>query len=659
MKTIDLVQAVTTTFAHLAREQVSAQIGLAPDVVHNVIERSTAALTASLIEHSRTPQGLASAFGAIMSTTANPRIAEQLGSLVAGTAGLKELEASGTALSERATQRRIAVLSDPISMQTGVPPQATHVLAALASAVACGLIKYQLLLDQGAVNDLAQLLRLQIPSVAPFMTDEMAQCIGFASAREFIDSIELPTVAPDSKEAGATPAYRPVNAPVSATVNAATTTAPRSPATSPASLPQQAVVSSKQTAATPVFSPKLAPKTPPVETAGEETHTATPQPEAAFERKPQQRRRRSGRGMTWLLLLLAVGAAAAFAYAQTHQGFQNLTLSSTAGTQQASTPAQSASSAVVDSMEQKPAAPDKTSSSSSSSSSSSASAAPPPGTASAPVMLTDQNAVEHDAVADSAMAMRVDGAGVPHIFATVANDEQRQKLINLLNDKFVAGHFDADVTITPGARADWLEHVDALLSLVTVHDAELALRSRAIELAGPAAEGQRGWIARLQQAFGSQWQVSAFDAATSVGQATQVFRRELAKTVDGGHPCTPSEVARVLNLQVIDFARSSGHVPASAKENLDDAALLLKTCANVGHPIKFEIAAFTDNAGDAQALLQLSQKRADAVRAHLVGAGVPAALLTSKGYGADRPLANNLTSIGRFANRRVEFISHE
>nr|WP_249203485.1 OmpA family protein [Burkholderia ambifaria] len=133
----------------------------------------------------------------------------------------------------------------------------------------------------------------------------------------------------------------------------------------------------------------------------------------------------------------------------------------------------------------------------------------------------------------------------------------------------------------------------------------------------------------------------------------------MAAAIDGGHPCQPADVSRVLNRQIVDFARSSGHVPVSARENLDASALLLKTCANVGHPVKVEIAAYTDGLGEGDALVQLARKRADSVRAQLVAAGAPAVLLTTQGYGATRPVASDVTSIGRFENRRIEFAARQ
>ncbi|WP_232449616.1 DUF937 domain-containing protein, partial [Burkholderia ubonensis] len=223
MNTIDLVHAVSATFAQTVREQMSARIGLAPDVIQNVIGRSSAAVVSALIVRCATPDGKTSACTAIMSAAANPRIAEQLGTFVLGTASFKDLEASGDALSELATGRRIAFFSDQISQQTGVPPQAAHVLAAVATAVLCGLLKHHLLIEQASADDFAWLLHSQLPSITPFVTDALAHSLGMENAAHFIEAIrQVQIVAP--QRSSSTPVYRPPTVQVSTTVNASTMT---------------------------------------------------------------------------------------------------------------------------------------------------------------------------------------------------------------------------------------------------------------------------------------------------------------------------------------------------------------------------------------------------------------------------------------------------
>lgn len=70
---------------------------------------------------------------------------------------------------------------------------------------------------------------------------------------------------------------------------------------------------------------------------------------------------------------------------------------------------------------------------------------------------------------------------------------------------------------------------------------------------------------------------------------------------------------------------------------------------------KVEIQGHTDNVGQAQMNMELSEKRAQAVRKYLIDAGVPATQLTAHGYGDERPIADNSTKAGRAKNRRVEF----
>ena len=72
--------------------------------------------------------------------------------------------------------------------------------------------------------------------------------------------------------------------------------------------------------------------------------------------------------------------------------------------------------------------------------------------------------------------------------------------------------------------------------------------------------------------------------------------------------------------------------------------------------IKFEINGHTDNTGTAQHNLALSQQRAEAVKAQLIGMGVEASRLTAKGFGDTKPISDNSALEGRANNRRVEFV---
>jgi OmpA-OmpF porin, OOP family len=68
------------------------------------------------------------------------------------------------------------------------------------------------------------------------------------------------------------------------------------------------------------------------------------------------------------------------------------------------------------------------------------------------------------------------------------------------------------------------------------------------------------------------------------------------------------------------------------------------------------VAGHTDNVGTEAVNLPLSRQRAEAVVAWLAAKGIDKARLTSAGFGARKPLADNATDDGRAKNRRVDLV---
>lgn len=72
--------------------------------------------------------------------------------------------------------------------------------------------------------------------------------------------------------------------------------------------------------------------------------------------------------------------------------------------------------------------------------------------------------------------------------------------------------------------------------------------------------------------------------------------------------------------------------------------------------MEIEINGHTDNVGNDDSNLTLSQKRAAAVVTYLLGKGIAPTRLDSAGFGETQPVAPNETEEGRALNRRVEFV---
>ena len=104
--------------------------------------------------------------------------------------------------------------------------------------------------------------------------------------------------------------------------------------------------------------------------------------------------------------------------------------------------------------------------------------------------------------------------------------------------------------------------------------------------------------------------------------------------------------------QGILFDTGSDVIKPHSTPTLEEITGMLKDHAD----LKLVIEGHTDNSGDAAANQTLSEKRAAAVKAYLVGKGIDASRLESKGLGATKPKAGNDTAEGRQTNRRVELV---
>ena len=67
------------------------------------------------------------------------------------------------------------------------------------------------------------------------------------------------------------------------------------------------------------------------------------------------------------------------------------------------------------------------------------------------------------------------------------------------------------------------------------------------------------------------------------------------------------------------------------------------------------ISGHTDNIGNDEYNLNLSQRRSDAVRLYLTSRGLDKSRVSAVGYGESKPVDTNETSEGRANNRRTEF----
>jgi outer membrane protein OmpA-like peptidoglycan-associated protein len=113
-----------------------------------------------------------------------------------------------------------------------------------------------------------------------------------------------------------------------------------------------------------------------------------------------------------------------------------------------------------------------------------------------------------------------------------------------------------------------------------------------------------------------------------------------------------TERGTILTLDSVLFETNGAALKSGTLQNLYPLVTFLRD--NPERTIKIE--GHTDSMGDEDYNLELSQRRAESVRAFLVQNGVAPNRIIARGYGETAPVAANDTATGRQQNRRVELV---
>jgi outer membrane protein OmpA-like peptidoglycan-associated protein len=129
------------------------------------------------------------------------------------------------------------------------------------------------------------------------------------------------------------------------------------------------------------------------------------------------------------------------------------------------------------------------------------------------------------------------------------------------------------------------------------------------------------------------------------------IKEELERLDLGGVSVRESEEGIVLNLENIQFYPDSPVMLPGEQEKLDKIAEILMRYSERD----IQIGGHTALAGNAEGRMKLSLERAGAVADYLIAQKVRSPeRIVVRGYGAEKPIADNLNEIGRARNRRVE-----
>jgi outer membrane protein OmpA-like peptidoglycan-associated protein len=249
----------------------------------------------------------------------------------------------------------------------------------------------------------------------------------------------------------------------------------------------------------------------------------------------------------------------------------------------------------------------------------------------------------------------------------VDSKEREEALLNKAKELFGAENITNHLKIAAGAPQDW-EHISAfaLERLKDVDYGDMKLLNQSYEFTGhlPSPSTKAAFLDGIRKVMSdpdnkySRYRgdyiitapIEEIVETTSPKEAEKVVekREKPANTIQS----CQVELDAILDNKKVLFDYNMASIKNSSYPLLNQVINLLKAC----HVTELEIAGHTDNIGNESYNLQLSKRRAEAVKYYFVKKGISREILDARGYGETNPVASNATSAGRAENRRIEFI---
>lgn len=119
-------------------------------------------------------------------------------------------------------------------------------------------------------------------------------------------------------------------------------------------------------------------------------------------------------------------------------------------------------------------------------------------------------------------------------------------------------------------------------------------------------------------------------------------------------PKQPTTIEEKTRIAIdVHFETNKANIKDESNADIKKLAVFMQTYPQTSTVVE----GHTDNIGSAAMNKDLSQRRAEAVRAELINKyGIDPNRLGAVGYGFDRPVADNATAEGRAKNRRTEAV---
>jgi outer membrane protein OmpA-like peptidoglycan-associated protein len=230
--------------------------------------------------------------------------------------------------------------------------------------------------------------------------------------------------------------------------------------------------------------------------------------------------------------------------------------------------------------------------------------------------------------------------GMVTIEGEAPDDASRLHLVEIAQQIYAGSSVTDNMKIVGAASEPWSSAAHlGLEEMARLRNGEVSISGKELVIKGAAESDQVANDIRsvlstdLPPGFKSRDEINVMSVEEKAADSCQTLMRQT--TAKG----------------TINFERAKADLTSDSTQTLKDLAQIANECPS----FSIQIEGHTDAEGTDERNQRLSDRRARAVADFLAQNGVEARRLTTVGYGASRPIADNATAEGRAKNRRIEF----
>ncbi len=230
---------------------------------------------------------------------------------------------------------------------------------------------------------------------------------------------------------------------------------------------------------------------------------------------------------------------------------------------------------------------------------------------------------------------------------TVSREAQKTNLLTTAQTHF-SGPVKDEMQIIAGATEGWVETANSLLPQFAAFQSgklRFSPEENRFTVEGLASGSVQEY---LQKDMVEGAYPVSFDIGTVEADLTELGFLDFDNTPKAA--CQDGFNA-IMSAEAIRFETSKATISRNSGLTLDK----IVTVANRCQDFLIEVHGHTDSAGSRETNIVLSKARAASVVAYMIARGISAQRLDAVGFGPDIPIADNETTSGRAANRRIEF----